>query len=417
MPRWRWLLGRIARRIWFRATIISLLSVCLALASAVLAPFISYSLSLQVGADAVDDILTILASSMLAVTTFSLTAMVAAFSGAAQHVTPRATQLLIEDETAQNALSTFLGAFLFGIVGLIALSSGLYGSKGRVILFFGTILLIVWIAVALLRWIQRLTTFGRVEDAVKRIEHVAKTAVGRHHGTVVLDGPPDRSPAPKGCELMAVRTGYVTHLDRGALEDELAKAGTRLIVTAPPGRFVDSNHSLGWTDRPVDAECREALVDAFSIDRQRDFGHDPRFGMVVLAEIASRALSAAVNDPGTAVAVLDSGQRILESVAAKAAAAADTVADQADSPIEDAPLRAVDMIEDLVLPVIRDGAPIAEVGIRLQHLFASLALTIPELAGWLGRLADHAIDRARTSGMAEMDLERVKAARPAKRRH
>src|SRR5690606_10071689 len=97
MPQWRRWLGRIVRRIWFRAALISILSVMLALASAGLAPFIPYEFSLKIGSDSVDNILTILASSMLAVTTFSLTAMVAAFSRAAQQVTPRATQLLIED--------------------------------------------------------------------------------------------------------------------------------------------------------------------------------------------------------------------------------------------------------------------------------------------------------------------------------
>lgn len=405
MPRWRWLLGRVARRIWFRATIISLLSVCLALASAVLAPFIPYSLSLQIGSEAVDDILTILASSMLAVTTFSLTAMVAAFSGAAQHVTPRATQLLIEDDTAQNALSTFLGTFLFAIVGLIALSTGLYGSQGRVILFVGTILLIIWIAVTLLRWIQRLTTFGRVEDAVERVEKAAFAAIARNCGQVLLAGKAEPVPPAGAHTLWPLHTGYVTHLDRTALARKLEESGARLTVAAPPGRFVDPSRPLGWTNRPIDAPCRTSLAKAFTIDRQRDFEHDPRFGMVVLAEIASRALSPAINDPGTAIAVLDAGQRIVERLMDKAAP------DPLDTRIADPPLAVEEMLEDLLLPVIRDGARIAEVGIRVQHLLASLSAANPPLRPWLARMADRALDRARSCDMAKGDVERLETAR------
>ena len=47
--------------------------------------------------------------------------MISAFSGAAAGTTPRATQLLVDDPTSQNALSTFLGSFVFSIVGIIAL--------------------------------------------------------------------------------------------------------------------------------------------------------------------------------------------------------------------------------------------------------------------------------------------------------
>lgn len=67
---------------------------------------------MKVGAEAVDNILNILASSMLAVTTFSLSIMVTAYGSATTNVTPRATRLVVEDVTTQNVLATFIGSFL-----------------------------------------------------------------------------------------------------------------------------------------------------------------------------------------------------------------------------------------------------------------------------------------------------------------
>ncbi|MEJ1268514.1 DUF2254 family protein [Pantoea ananatis] len=78
-----------------------------------------------------DNILNILASSMLAVTTFSLSTMVTAFGSATTHVTPRAMKLVVEDSTTQNVLATFIGSFLFSLVGIIALNMGAYGEQGR----------------------------------------------------------------------------------------------------------------------------------------------------------------------------------------------------------------------------------------------------------------------------------------------
>lgn len=404
MPQWRLWLRRIARRIWFRAALISALSVVLALASAWLAPLIPYEFSLKIGSDSVDNILTILASSMLAVTTFSLTAMVAAFSRAAQQVTPRATQLLIEDKTAQNALSTFLGAFLFAIVGIIALSADAYGAQGRVILYIGTIALIVWIAFTLLRWIAALTNFGRVDNAIQRIEEAAVEAIKRRHGPILLAGEAELDPPAGVPTIAAPATGYVTLIDRTVLARCAREAGVRVTICAPAGHMVSRGQALAWTSQPVDEEGAEAMAAAFAIEAERTFEEDPRFAMIVLAEIGSRALSPAVNDPGTAIAALNAGQRILEALA-------DTAARPADCDLlVDPPLALAAMAEDLVLPIARDGAKTAEVGIRLQHMLGAVANEVPPAAGSTRRLADDALERARRGEVAPTVRDRIERA-------
>lgn len=162
ISKWAWRLRRWSRRLWIRAALISLLAVAAALASLVISPFLPLGLSAQFGADSVDNILTIIASSMLAVTTFSLSTMVSAYSAATSNVTPRATRLMIEDSTTQNVLAAFVGSFLYSLVALITLSMGAYGERGRVVLFAMTVLVVVIIIVTLLRWIDYLLRLGRV---------------------------------------------------------------------------------------------------------------------------------------------------------------------------------------------------------------------------------------------------------------
>ena len=152
--RWQWVLAQTCRKIWFRATLFAIAAAITALLSIVFKSAIPPAFSVRVGADAVDSILNILASSMLAVTTFSLNIMVAAYGSATTNVTPRATRLVVEDATTQNVLATFIGSFLFSLVGIIALSMGAYGDRGRVILFAVTLVVIALILITLLRWIQ-----------------------------------------------------------------------------------------------------------------------------------------------------------------------------------------------------------------------------------------------------------------------
>ena len=114
---------------------------------------------------------------MLAVTVFSVSTMVAAYGAATSNVTPRATKLLMEDNTSQNVLGTFIGAFLFSLVGIIALSTGLYGSQGRAILLVVTVGLIALIAVTILRWIDYLSRFGRLGETIQRVEEATWKAM------------------------------------------------------------------------------------------------------------------------------------------------------------------------------------------------------------------------------------------------
>ena len=164
---------RLAKAVWVRAAAFSLAAVATALLAAFVGPYIPYDPSLTLASGSVDAILGILATSMLTVTTFSLSVIVSAYSSATSNVTPRATRLLREDPVAQNTLATFVGSFLFSIVGIIGLSAGVYGGKGRLILFAATLIVLVIIIVMLLRWIEQIGRLGRVSDTIHRIERAA----------------------------------------------------------------------------------------------------------------------------------------------------------------------------------------------------------------------------------------------------
>ena len=151
-------------------------------------------MSTKIGADAVDNILNIIAASMLAVTIFSLSTIVAAYIAASSNVTPRSIRLLDEDATAHNALGTFIGAFLFSLVGIIALSTGLYGAQGRSVLFVVTLAVIAFVVMTLLHWIDHVSTLGQVAETTERIERSATAAMHSRHARPYLGGCALRDP-------------------------------------------------------------------------------------------------------------------------------------------------------------------------------------------------------------------------------
>jgi len=384
---------------WFRAALVSAFGGALALAGALVGHTISYQFAATIGAKSVDGILTILASSMLAVTTFSLTAMVSAYSGATSTITPRAVQLLIDDSTAQNTLATFLGSFLFAIVGIIALSTGLYGETGRVILLAGTVAVIIFIVVTLLRWIEHITRFGRVSDTIDRVERAAIAAVDTIPVPLAL-GTERTQPDARGMTPVMPRTmARVTHVDVAVLGKLAEAIGADIHVLALPGKLVEPERPIALVAGGCDDTAVDKVRQAFTLSHHRTFDHDPRFGLVVLSEIASRALSPAVNDPGTAIAVIEASARVMMRLAdhrTKEGA-------QLPARVHVPPIHFTELLDDWCRPIARDGAAIVEVGIRLQKALGALARHAELFRPLIKQEAHDAAERSKAAMTNERD--------------
>lgn len=369
MNRTVWLLLRLWRQLWVRVASYAAIAVGVAL-FAVFAPFEApAALERRLSAEVVNAVLTLLASSMLSVVTFSLGVMVSAFSATGSSGTPRATQLVVADPTTQNVLAIFLGAFIYGMVGVIALSLGAYGASGRAVLFVVTIAVTVIIVVALIRWIQHLSKIGFVQTTVAFVTEAASAAMRARVKAPHLGGAPwhDRAPPAGARPVFAGAFGYVQHLDVAALQEMAEAQGAQVYVARLPGTFAHPGRPLVFVEGG-DAAQDAAWAEAFLIGEARTYEQDPRFGLIVLGEIASRALSPAVNDPGTAITVMTSAARVLSLWRAPAAQEQAAICARVHVPA----LRTDDLFEDVFRPIARDGASIVEVQLVLQDLLAAL---------------------------------------------
>lgn len=391
----------LARRLWFRAALFALLGVASALLSIWLGPLAPADISARIGADAVDKILGIIASSMLTVSIFSLSTMVAAYGAAASGATPRATQLLQQDSGALNALGTFIGAFLFSLVGIIALSTGAYGTSGRLILFVVTIAVVVAVVITFIGWIDRLSRLGRMNETIDRVAGAAAQAIIARRLSPSLGGSPPRPIAPGAFAVTADQIGYVQHLDVAALAGMAGEGGVDVAVL--PGAFVGAGSVLAHVEAALDDNGVQAVREAFVIGPRRSFDQDPRFGVIVLSEIASRALSPAVNDPGTAIDVLSALVRVL------GAGRGETKAIRApEHPRVHVPVIAEDeLLDDCIVPIARDGAAMVEVGLRLQRTLKAIS-ALPGYGAPARRLARNAAERALKALDDEDDRTRLR---------
>jgi uncharacterized membrane protein len=381
---------RLGRQVWVRAAVFTVVAIVVALAANYLGPLLPFEFGIDLAQNSVGSLLQIIATAMLTVSTFSVTAMVTAFSSATTTATPRSTPLLIADPTSQNAVSTFIGAFTFSLVGIVALSTGYYEPRGRTILFVATLVVIAMVVFTLLRWISHLSTFGRMADVIDRVEKAATTSLELHAESPTLGARPAVALPAEASPVHADDVGYVTHIDVAGLDRLARRNEIDVHVRATPGRITDARVPLAVVTGTVDDDVRAGIRRAFRIEHHRTYEQDPRFGVIALTEIGSRALSAATNDPGTAIEVLAALQRVFaRGLATPAATEVDYERVFVPAPLLD------DLVDDAFRPLARDGAADVEVQVRLQKCLASLAASAPAHAGVFRDAARAAYERSR----------------------
>lgn len=404
--RLRFLLSRLRERLWIKPLIACILSV-----AGVLLAHLADDLPLEgslpeVSQDSVLEMLKIIAASMLGVSTFAVASMVSAYSSAGQMATARAFPLIVADDVSQNALSTFIAAFIFSIVGITAAMNDYYGQAGRFTLFLLMALVLVIVVLTFVRWVDRIARLGRVGAIIRKVEEATAAALGRRRDQPFLGGVPVSGPAV-GTPVYPDASGYLEHVDVPRLQRHAVKCGVRVRLDVLPGAYVGPTRALCHL-APLDPGAEPpapaalgAFAQAFTIGYHRQFDDDPRFGMLVLSEIACRALSPGINDPGTAIQVIGSLRRLFED-AARADKRKHTDDDERARKAAPArcdrvavPALALDaLFDDAFSPIARDGARSAQVVLCLLRHLGELGHYGPAMRACAQLHSDLALARA-----------------------
>ncbi|UWQ62040.1 DUF2254 domain-containing protein [Leisingera caerulea] len=305
-------LRRMARKLWFRVVLISILSLLALLLAPLAKPLLPDSLSEDFGREAVLPVLTILASGMLAVTTFSLNVMVSAYRTAASMATPRVYRLLLEDTVTHRVLATFVGGFIFSLSGVILFRARYYTPEGALVVFGITIVVVFLIVGAILRWIDHLSGLGSMDHTLRLIESRTRDSMRARLDAPCLGGQcSDSGGVPAGAVVIpAARSGFVRFAGMAQLDELAQEAGTEITLARAPGEYILRGQPVAWATGGDNDFCKAASK-AVDIGDVRSFDQDPSFGLTLLAETAQRALSPGINDPGTAIEVMGRLGRLL----------------------------------------------------------------------------------------------------------
>ncbi len=239
---------------------------------------------------------------------FSMTALSSQI--ASSQYSPRAVAGFFEDRFQQAVIGMVVGTFAYSLLVLAGLANIADSSEEltRSVSITLAVVLGIGSGVAILAYIDHSLRRMRVGAVVRRIAEATVAAVHAEHrrggSAEILEG---RTPHEgKPVHVRVQRMGWVRAIDAPRLARTLPP-GAMARVEVRVGGLVAADDLLAtvWlAPEQADRNPARAVLRAIYTGRTRSIGGDPAFGIRQLADIALRALSPGINDPTTAVDVV-----------------------------------------------------------------------------------------------------------------
>jgi uncharacterized membrane protein len=235
-------------------------------------------------------------------TVFSIT--IAALSLAAGQMGPRLLRNFTHDRGVQVTLGIFIGTFSYALMVLRSVRTQEEGAfTPHLSLTAGILLAFVCVA-TLVYFVGHMAGRINVDTVIGLVSDDLRDTINR----LALDSPGDAPPPASlwdGATLVTdPRHGYLQELDAEGLADWAAEHDTALQLLVRPGDYVFPGAPIARLTRADDG-AEAAIRRATALGSVRVSSADLEFPIRQLVEVAVRALSPGINDPHTAISVLD----------------------------------------------------------------------------------------------------------------
>jgi uncharacterized membrane protein len=263
-------------------------------------------------------IMSTIAASMLTLVVVTSSAVLLVVQLASAQLTPRVIMLVYRDKIRKLSLSVFVFTFTFSVGVLVRIEGTVpfLTSYIAAYAFLINLALFLYFVDSIGKAVRPSSVLRFVGLAGRKVvENVYPTRLKRHDFV-----------APKPIEILA---GHPTRIIRNRVDGvlmafdrkglvSLAQSSNCVIELVPEvGDFVAARDPLfrifdGGHDLPV-----EHLRTSVALGQERTLEQDPMYAFRIIVDIASKALSPAINDPTTAVLAIDQIHHLLRDVGSR----------------------------------------------------------------------------------------------------
>ncbi len=274
-------------------------------------------------AEGARSVLSTIAQSMLTFTGLVFTITMLVLQLASAQLSPRVMRTFLRDRSNQAVLGLFVATFVYTLVVLREVRSGVDGTAAFVpglsiwvgfALLLGSVAAFVFYIDHMAHSIRATTVIGRIARETRQaLDHLYPDRVGQSGASEPRVDVSEES----SIVINAPKAGVLLSVDEGRLS-EAASGQRRVQVLGAMGDFIAQGAPIARLSGPWDSGAADQIRDAVGIGDERSVEQDPAFGFRQLVDIALRALSPGTNDPTTAVQALDRLHDLLRHLVGRA---------------------------------------------------------------------------------------------------
>ena len=238
--------------------------------------------------------------SMISLTVFSFSMVMVVLSRASDSLSPRVLPQLVASKAHQVVLGFYMGTIVYSLILIVNVNPdqripalGILLSMAFAIV---SLALFIYFIHSISRNIQVDNILGQIlRDTSKQMDQLSRSNSKTKAGETPVR-------FDKAIKIHAKRSGYCRVVNLDGLVSFLSRRNLTLFVPVYHGYFVISDQTIAFlSGLAIEPEDTERITRHIYSDDDGDDDYEFHFGFRKISEIAVKALSPGINDPGTAL--------------------------------------------------------------------------------------------------------------------
>ena len=246
-----------------------------------------------------------IAGGMISLMVFSFSMVMVILSQTSSNYSPRLLPNLVGQRSKQVVMGFYIGTIAYTFVILTSINSKFYafGVPSLSIVVNGLLsLFCLALFVSFINDVSKDIQIGNI------INHVYRDTMQSLHYEVEKETyvPAHTLPDTKDwTPVQSTVSGYLNEIRRSYLLGTAHRLGVVVKMCVSIGQFVNRRDELFSTNRPLSRDEEQEVMNAFIFRHQEEINRQYGYGFKHLTEVALKALSPGINDPGTAIQAID----------------------------------------------------------------------------------------------------------------
>ena len=246
-----------------------------------------------------------IAGGMISLMVFSFSMVMVILSQTSSNYSPRLLPNLVGQRSKQIVMGFYIGTIAYTFVILTSINSKFYafGVPSLSIVVNGLLALFcLALFVSFINNVSQDIQIGNIINHVYRDTLQSLRYEIKEEKYVPTRTLPDTS----GWTIIySPLSGYLNEISRNFLMRATRRLNVVIKMQVPVGQFINRRDELFLTSRPLTKEEQEEIINAFVFRHQEEIDQQYGYGFKHLTEVALKALSPGINDPGTAIQAID----------------------------------------------------------------------------------------------------------------